>query len=98
MITVYGSSDDLIEIEGDVVEEFALGMNGDGELLAFSNGVLLRISYTNDGVWRVSPLAGTDKVTVVQAPADDEDNYSDRATIEGDVTWVLQGDIYAKKK
>lgn len=94
MITVYGYSDDLIEVEGDIREEFGAGIDDDGELLAFSTGVLLRITYTKDGVWRINALSGVDKVKIVQAPAGDEKNYSDRATIEGPVKWILQGENY----
>jgi hypothetical protein len=92
MITVYGSSDDLIEIEGAIEEEFS---PGDDAILAFSNGVLLRINYDNDGVWRIKPLVCTDKVVITQAPADDENNYSDRAVIEETVFWVALASEWA---
>ena len=58
-ITVYGASDDLIEIEGDISEEFNYPYNADdkGVLLAFSDGTLARIKYDSGGMWRITPHA-----------------------------------------
>lgn len=91
-VTIYGSSDDLIEVEGDVREEFnalSYGCSGDGGYIATSSGVLVRIDYSESGVWRIAPVSG--EASVVQAPEDDEDNYSDVCTIEGDIKWVVLG-------
>jgi hypothetical protein len=88
MIKVYGSSDDLIEVEGDIEEEFTLS-EYDENLLAFSNGVVLRIKYNDSGIWRISPVTGN--MVIHMAPEDDEDNYSDVAIIEDDIRWVVQG-------
>lgn len=90
-LTVYGASDDLIVVEGDINEEFYLGLSNGADLLAFSDGTLLRIVFTNvgDGVWRITPVAqGAAEVVIVQAPEDDDENYSDRATLTGDIAWV----------
>jgi hypothetical protein len=96
-VTVYGASDDLIEVTGDVVEEFPWA-DGEPAFLGFSNGLALRIGYSDAGVWRIVPVAGAYLVTVVQCPEDDEDNYSDRATIAGDVSWVVCGTEWAGAK
>src|SRR5712691_13232507 len=91
-VTIYGASDDLIEIEGDINEEFTLEDEDEGDLLAVSDGTILRINYMNDGVWRIALVQrGTSEVAVEQAPEGDEDNYSDRATITGEIAWVVQG-------
>jgi hypothetical protein len=97
MITVYGASDDLIEIEGDIREEFSAS-DVDGDLLAFSDGTLLRIRYTRDGVWRIETLVTAQStLEIVPAPANDESNYSDRATLTGaPITWVVRGSEWAK--
>ena len=90
---VYGASDDLIEIEGQIREEFSPGEPD--VVLGFSDGTVLRIRFTNDGVWRITTLAqGSSSLTIVQAPVDDDDIYSDRATLTGEVRWVLCGDRY----
>jgi hypothetical protein len=90
-ITVYGSSDDLIEVEGALEEEFTYHDRERGDLLAFSNGVVVRVYFDTDGVWRVVPIARADLLTIAQAPADDPDNYTDRATLTEPATWVVHG-------
>ncbi|MCU1687838.1 MAG: hypothetical protein JWQ81_8577 [Amycolatopsis sp.] len=99
MITLYGASDDLIEIDGDIREEFnpADGPDGDtGDLVTFSNGLVLRIRYTDGGFWRIDLVHGQDLVEIVPCPEDDEKNYSDRATITGPVDWVTCGNTIAR--
>ena len=95
-VTVSGASDDLIEIEGDLSEEF----NGSEEprWLAFSDGTLLTIQYgVGGGFWRISVLAqGTCAVTKVEG-TDEGDDYSDKVTLHGaDLSWVVCGDRYEK--
>jgi len=100
-ISVYGASDDLIEVEGDIVEELSYGSEDEGDLLGFSDGTLLRVRYDNDGVWRITPIATAEGtiLEIVQAPADNEDNYSDVATLHDvEITWVVQGGYYARRK
>lgn len=95
--SVYGASDDLIEVEGGIREEFYLSSDDDdGDILAFSTGVVLRIRYSRDGVWRISPLAGASRVEIRLAPADDEDNYSDVAVLLETPAWVVHGTGWAK--
>jgi hypothetical protein len=94
-ITVYGASDDLIEVEGDITEEFnhyETAEDGEGCLLAFSDGTVLRIRYTKAGIWRITPVTnGTAGLAIDVAPEDDEDKYTDRATLTGEVRWVVLG-------
>jgi hypothetical protein len=94
-ITIYGASDDLIEVDGDISEEFPWQKRGygqpSGDLLAFSDGTILRIEFTDSGVWRITPVVrGAADLTIEQAPEGDEDNYTDKATLSGAV-WVVQG-------
>lgn len=96
---IYGSSDDLVEVEGAINEEFGYRNTADdkGDLLAFSDGTVVRIRYDDNGVWRITPVArGTAELTIEQAPEDDEKQYTDRATLAGDVRWVVHGDGWAK--
>lgn len=94
-LTIYGHSDDLIEIEGDVSVEFSCPRFDDGTdqgFLAFSDGTILRITYTNEGIWRIGLVAkGAGTPFIVQAPENDEFIYSDICTLEGDYTWVVLG-------
>ena len=101
-VTVYGASDDLIEVEGDIREEFT--PHGDNAYLAFSNGIVIHVEYTRSGIWRITPVVSIvsgqlhPPLSIVQAPEDDEENYSDRATIDGTIEWVVLGSGWAKAK
>jgi hypothetical protein len=94
-VTITGASDDLIEIDGDIYEEFpAPTVDGVvGGVLAFSDGTVLSITLTNE-VWRIhterrGPHSGD--LTITQAVAGDPDNYTDQAVINGPIGWVLLG-------
>lgn len=99
---VYGASDDLIELEGDVREEFG-SYDSDSTYLAFSNGVVLDIAYTSVGFWRINfPAEHSELVSIIRARGEDEPNdadgcpgYSDKAIVEG-ATWVVAGTNFAK--
>lgn len=107
MITVYGTSDDLIEVEGDIEEEFSAyniadESEGDGVFLAFSDGTVLRVMYSNADIWRISPVVkGAAGLLINPAPEDDPDNYSDRAMLEyperKTITWVVMGSKIGKQ-
>jgi len=99
-ITVYGASDDLIEIEGDIREEFTAkrfgpNANHEGGLLAFSDGTVLEVLYAIEGVWRIRKLAsGRAAYSNDEDPGDDEARYSDRVTLIGDaedLRWCVFG-------
>lgn len=99
-ITIYGCSDDLVEIEGSIDAEFTAfeGLN----LLAFSDGTLVEVTYTNSGIWRVntihkSPTVGVVKVEAA-ADAYESDNYSDRMTLTGEISWVVHATTIARCK
>lgn len=93
-VTVTGYGDDLIEVEGSLRAEFYWPTGP--AFLGFSNGAILRVTYGPDhDVWRIAPVAGAGLVQIEQCPEDDEDNYSDRATVEDDVAWVVCGAAWA---
>jgi hypothetical protein len=94
ILTIYGASDDLIEVEGTIDEEF--NPRDVDSLIAVSDGTLLRIRYV-DGVWRITPVTrGAADLRIEQAPEDDDRNYSDRATLTGiNLRWVALGSAYA---
>ncbi len=52
---VTGASDDLIEIDGELEEEFNAYNCSDGTM-AFSDGTLLNVDYDEYGIWRFTPL------------------------------------------
>jgi len=88
-IKVYGCSDDLIEIEGDISLEFSAYDNR-ARILAFGDGTLLRIIYDEDGIWRINRLfEGTAQFTHTQG--DIEKDINDIVTLEGDLKWATCG-------
>jgi len=92
-ITVTGASDDLIEVDGDITEEFSptYGTDEDSSILGFSNGVLLRVRYDQDGIWRVDPIAG--EVQIAHGSVSDDRN--DVATLLTPADWVICGTEWA---
>lgn len=90
-VTVNGRSDDLIEIGGDLAEEFNT-LGDEYDLVAFPDGTVLRIVFDHDGVWRITPLyRGHGTLRVDQAAGDDA--RSDVATLAFDApaVWALHG-------
>lgn len=95
-ITIYGASDDLIEIEGDITEEF--DACGDGTYIGCSDGTLLFIDYNRHGFWRINILSsGTSKITRTDG-TDENNDYSDKVTLEGDIKWLTCGSGMVKLK
>lgn len=91
-ITITGASDDLVEIGGDVREEWGYYLDDEerGRLIAVSDGSVFRIEYAKDGIWRVNRLiAGTARMTKVEG--DVEADTNDVVTLVGDVRWVVFG-------
>lgn len=92
-LIIYGASDDLIEIEGDVREEFDVYKAGP-QHVACSDGSLVRIEYTNKGCWEVRVVKlgnGTNAQTV---PHDnDVTSYTDCLTLTASARfkWVTLG-------
>jgi hypothetical protein len=94
-VEIYGHSDDCIEIDGDIHEEFYL-IDDEPNWLAFSDGSLLSIDYTKDGTWRIHRMStGTAAFSKTEA-TDSGDDYTDKATLEGDLSWVIHGKNMAK--
>jgi hypothetical protein len=92
-ITLTGYNDDLISLEGDIREEFYLSSDGIGDLLTFSPGLVARINYTEDGVWRIQVLAAAADIdwSLTQCAINDEDDYSDILVINERIKWVVCG-------
>lgn len=103
MITIYGSSDDLIEIEGDVTEEF-YAKESEPNYLGFSNGVLARIEYNDDGEWAIRVLhkpknVGTSIFFVGDSAITESgryNDYTDVLCIEDSIDWVTHGEGIAR--
>lgn len=90
-VTVTGHSDDLIEIDGDIREEWGVYGDVPSRHMAFSDGTVLRIHYDDDGLWRVTMVvAGAAEFR--HDPGDVTADRNDVATLTGvDIRWVLLG-------
>jgi len=102
MIKVYGCSDDLIEIEGDIREEFSGSPTDEVPAhLGASDGTVLRVWYDAEGNWRIRRVV-TGAATYAHLTAEDQIDvdapcYSDLATLDdpagGGIRWVVLGDL-----
>lgn len=103
-VKVYGHSDDCIEVEGDIIAEFS----EDEACLAFSDGTVLHVEYTNAGLWRINrAVEGTASYSKFEATDPDSEQYSDMVTLgdggaqgHGTVSfrWVVAGQMEVRPK
>ena len=93
MIRIYGASDDIVEIEGDIIEEFSLYKNDDGNrkwVFAISDGTLLGIEY--DGLWRIKVILPglAEYKKTFEAIDPDSDKYSDVIELtKQTINWIV---------
>ena len=89
-VTIYGASDDCIELDGALKGEAYASDEGDH--MAFSDGTVLHIEYTAAGCWRINRVVtGSATYSKVEAEGADTDNYSDRVTLVGKFEWCMVG-------
>ena len=86
---LYGASDDLVELEGDLSEEFS---GGDKPcLLIFSDGTVLTIKYGKEhlAVWAITLIEQGDLFgNIVFCSNEDAERYSDTAHFKDGLRWV----------
>lgn len=107
MIKVYGASDDLVEVEGDISGEFPYLDTEGGDLIGFSDGTILSVRYDNTGIWRFTPLV-TGRARLVHVFCTDDavfedDEYSDQVflydeEIDEPIRWALYGVDYERAR
>jgi len=91
---IYGSSDDLIELEGLITEEFnhSPGWSTQDQqdaILAFSDGTLLQMHY--DGLWRITRVvAGSCGYS--HTPGSEADDTNDVVVLTGDLKWCVKSE------
>ena len=104
---IYGASDDLIEIDGQIIDEVdAYSASDEPVKFKTSQGTKGTIMY--DGEWKITiKEEGSDFVKVIESVGDDnkhtEENtkdvppYSDVIILDGDLEWVkVKGKKYKK--
>jgi hypothetical protein len=99
-IIITGYSDDNIEIEGDIREEYSWFPEDseDTRYIAISDGTVLSARYDNDGLWRFNPVAkGSATYSKVYGLVTEDTN--DVVTLEGDdISWVTIGVAFYGRK
>lgn len=84
-IHVTGHSDDLVELDGLIREEWMHYGPGPARV-EFDNGVALDIEFDRDrdGIWRIGVVSGAYYVRVITCPdPSGEDVYTDTAIVTG---------------
>lgn len=87
-LRVSGCSDDLIEIDGDVEEEFPYT---DPTYLGFSDGTLIRIAFI--GTWVIKVVKTGRGYFSVDSSEDDDVLFLD--LLDDDSVWIVCGESLA---
>lgn len=101
MLKIYGASDDLIELEGDLNEEIGAYDSGPAKerRILLSCGIVATIKY--DGVWIVRMVANPNGVPTEfhSNMGMDSDRYTDTLVINADVHWAhISGRLLWREK
>jgi hypothetical protein len=100
---IYGSSDDLIEFEGDVDGEVGCYGTDDAEqgvLVVCSDGTLLEVKYGKDGdaVWGIRVINRGDLFRRIEVCTDPEaDPYSDQVIFFDGLKWAYAATGHSEK-
>ena len=90
-VKIYGASDDLLELEGDISEEIGVDCN-EVFYIGISDGTLLRVEYDDYAIWRIDRVRkGFNNFEKVLG--DPEEDTNDIATIHGELSWILIGSV-----
>ena len=95
-ITITGSSDDIVMVEGDIRDEF-YPADTDDFYIAVSDGTLLKGRYDDEGMWRFTQRFVGSATFAHATATDPDDDYSDQVIMEGDaIRWVALATHFAK--
>lgn len=87
---VTGASDDLIELRGELYEEFNSYDCHNGAI-AFNDGTLLNVRYDEDGIWRFNLIyRGNLFIKIEQGSVEEDTN--DIAYFEEGLKWCVFSD------
>ena len=82
-LLIYGASDDLIELDGAISEEYGT----DNAKVECSDGTKFEIKYT--GEWKVANLQkGSEFKQLIESVGDNCSSYSDIVVLSGLIDWV----------
>ena len=98
-LTIYGTPEDRIKIEGEFQEEVDAYEMEEGAFLALSDGTLMTIAIDQGGVWRIAPVSvGMETALERLVGTMDSERESDRVTVTNPKVpfrWVLLGAVLA---
>jgi hypothetical protein len=92
---IYGASDDLVEIEGDIHDEvgcYGTDESEHGVLLSFSDGTIIEVKYgkLDLGIWGIKIHRKGDLFESLTECSDEEaEIYSDIANFKDGIKWVI---------
>lgn len=90
-ITITGASDDLIEIDGDIREEWNwFPKDNEARWIGVSDGTLLTVRYDNDGLWRFDPVV-KGSAEYLKTDGSVEEDTNDVIALMGNIRWVMFG-------
>lgn len=102
MLKIYGYSDDNVEVEGDIVEEFLVPYSGDGVdvlYLGLSNGMYVKAMFGQGWSFGVGSITNDGRHVMVGNYSIETDEEGDQIlTIHDDISWIVAGDRFEKKR
>lgn len=88
--TVTGCSDDLIELDGDLYEEFG-GLYSDPRgIIGFSDGTLVKFEYDDDGIWRFKLIVKGELFDHIEQGDVEKDTF-DVVHFKDGLKWAVMG-------
>ena len=88
MVKVYGTSDDLVEIENSKYKEDEIGCYDHDVRIRFLDGTVIRVGYPKDGLaiwWVEIEKQGTAEYKLTVCDDEDERIYSDIFEIDSEI-------------
>lgn len=101
---IYGTSDDLVEIDGDIrgeIDCFGTDDRNYGILLACSDGTILEVKYGKhgQGIWEIIAHTRGELLTNIQSCDNEDDEiYSDQAFFKDGLKWIYTATEWDKIK
>lgn len=85
-VTIYGYSDDLVEIENSQYKEDEIDCYDKAIRFFFVDGTIISICYVKGGVWKITHEAiGKAWYELTRCEDDDDDAYSDVFKIDSEI-------------
>lgn len=95
-----GHSDDVIELEGDLFDEFYPGYEDQKGTIGLSDGSLIHYEYDSDGIWRFKPIVKGNLFDRIELGSVSEDTF-DVVHFKDGLTWAImtkgEGNVTWKK-